>query len=85
MSEINASSIKIADIIGVIDDIAFQTNLLALNAAAESLSEQAANLTDLMARFRVGDASTNQSSAEAPSGERRSAARPWGQREALAR
>jgi methyl-accepting chemotaxis protein len=36
MGEINTSSKKIADIIGVIDDIAFQTNLLALNAAVEA-------------------------------------------------
>lgn len=36
MNEINASSKKIADITGVIDDIAFQTNLLALNAAVEA-------------------------------------------------
>ncbi len=36
MSDINDSSKKIADIIGVIDDIAFQTNLLALNAAVEA-------------------------------------------------
>jgi methyl-accepting chemotaxis protein len=36
MEEINTSSRKIADIIGVIDEIAFQTNLLALNAAVEA-------------------------------------------------
>ncbi|MES2257348.1 MAG: methyl-accepting chemotaxis protein [Pseudomonadota bacterium] len=36
MGSINASSKKIADIIGVIDGIAFQTNILALNAAVEA-------------------------------------------------
>lgn len=36
MSQINEASKKIADIIGVIDEIAFQTNLLALNAAVEA-------------------------------------------------
>ncbi|MDB5992123.1 MAG: methyl-accepting chemotaxis sensory transducer [Herbaspirillum sp.] len=36
MASINASSRKIADIIGVIDGIAFQTNILALNAAVEA-------------------------------------------------
>ncbi|AKJ28207.1 methyl-accepting chemotaxis protein [Caldimonas brevitalea] len=36
MEEINSASKKIADIIGVIDGIAFQTNILALNAAVEA-------------------------------------------------
>ena len=36
MGAINDSSRKIADIIGVIDGIAFQTNILALNAAVEA-------------------------------------------------
>ncbi len=36
MGEINAAAKRIADIIGVIDEIAFQTNLLALNAAVEA-------------------------------------------------
>ena len=36
MAQINISSRKISDIIGVIDGIAFQTNILALNAAVEA-------------------------------------------------
>ena len=36
MESIQKSSTKIADIIGVIDGIAFQTNILALNAAVEA-------------------------------------------------
>ena len=36
MDDINRSSHQIADIVGVIDGIAFQTNILALNAAVEA-------------------------------------------------
>ena len=36
MDDINTSSKRIADIVGVIDGIAFQTNILALNAAVEA-------------------------------------------------
>jgi methyl-accepting chemotaxis protein len=36
MTDINSSAARIADIIGVIDGIAFQTNILALNAAVEA-------------------------------------------------
>lgn len=36
MGDISTSSEKVADIISVIDEIAFQTNLLALNAAVEA-------------------------------------------------
>jgi methyl-accepting chemotaxis protein len=36
MQAINETSVKISDIITIIDEIAFQTNLLALNAAVEA-------------------------------------------------
>ncbi len=36
VNNISASSAKIAEIVGLIDDIAFQTNLLALNASVEA-------------------------------------------------
>jgi methyl-accepting chemotaxis protein len=42
MAQIETSSRKIADIIGVIDEIARQTNLLALNAAVEAARAGAA-------------------------------------------
>ena len=41
MSAISASSVKIADIVSVIDGIAFQTNILALNAAVEAARARA--------------------------------------------
>ena len=40
MSAISASSVKIADIVSVIDGIAFQTNILALNAAVEARARE---------------------------------------------
>jgi methyl-accepting chemotaxis protein len=36
MGQINSASVRIGDIIGTIDAIAFQTNILALNAAVEA-------------------------------------------------
>ncbi|OEZ87112.1 methyl-accepting chemotaxis protein I [Janthinobacterium sp. HH103] len=55
MGSINESAKKIADIIGVIDGIAFQTNILALNAAVEAAraGEQAARAGEQGRGFAV--------------------------------
>ena len=57
MKGINDSSRKIADIIGVIDGIAFQTNILALNAAVEAArgGERGAQPGRAQRRCRQGD------------------------------
>lgn len=55
MDAISASSARIADIIGVIDTIAFQTNILALNAAVEAsrAGEQGRGFAVVAAEVRV--------------------------------
>ncbi len=64
MDEINASSKRIADIIGTIDGIAFQTNILALNAAVEAAraGEQGRGFAVVASEVR----SLAQRSADAP-------------------
>lgn len=55
MNAMNLSSHKIADIIGVIDGLAFQTNILALNAAVEAAraGEQGRGFAVVAAEVRV--------------------------------
>lgn len=55
MHGISESSIRVSEIIAVIESIAFQTNILALNAAVEA-EAQARTLRDAVAVFRVRDA-----------------------------
>jgi methyl-accepting chemotaxis protein len=54
MSSITASFEKIADIIGVIDGIAFQTNILALNAAIEAARAGACRCKAFWAKCDAG-------------------------------
>lgn len=55
MRDISGSSARIADILSVIDGIAFQTNILALNASVEAAraGEQGAVLPSLRARYAI--------------------------------
>jgi methyl-accepting chemotaxis protein len=65
MDDINTRSRKIADIIGVIDGIAFQTNILALNAAVEAAraGEQNQGIVDVKGAIGEVDQMTQQNAA----------------------
>jgi methyl-accepting chemotaxis protein len=66
MQEIDTSSKKIAEIIGVIDGIAFQTNILALNAAVEAAraGEQGRGFAVVAAEVRALAQRSGQASKE---------------------
>ena len=66
MDEINTSSKRIADIIGVIDGIAFQTNILALNAAVEAAraGEQGRGFAVVASEVRIAGAAQSAEAAK---------------------
>ncbi|MGE3152781.1 MAG: methyl-accepting chemotaxis protein [Nitrospiraceae bacterium] len=79
IEEINKSSKKIADIITVIDEIAFQTNLLALNAAVEAAEPEsaAAGLRSWRRKCEISRSGRPLRATRSPAWVERSMRGPW--------